>query len=134
MKRFIKISVFLAVVAAIAYAYFAWRRTMRQEVETVPVRAVTNRTIIARVEETGRIQPKHQVVIKSEVNGRIEHIHVEDGDTVTAGCVLVELDKIDLLGRSLHGRKQIDQRLSAALARVFLKRLSQRLILHVSTF
>ncbi len=99
MKRFIKVFVFLAVVAAVAYAYFAWRRTMRQDEEPVPVRAVTNRTIIARVEETGRIQPKHQVVIKSEVNGRIEHIHVEDGDTVTAGCVLVELDKIDLLNR-----------------------------------
>ena len=46
-------------------------------------------TVIA----TGRIEPYSKVEIRSKVNGIIETIHVDEGDAVTKGQPLVELDK-----------------------------------------
>jgi len=42
---------------------------------------------------TGKIEPKTKVDIKSKVNGIVQFLYVDAGDTVTEGQVVAELDK-----------------------------------------
>jgi HlyD family secretion protein len=60
------------------------------EVETARVK---RETIIQTVDATGRIQPKTQVNISADVSAKIIALHVEEGDWVEKGTLLVELDK-----------------------------------------
>ena len=50
-------------------------------------------TIIQTVNATGRIQPKTQVRISADVSAKITALHIEEGDWVEAGTLLVELDR-----------------------------------------
>jgi HlyD family secretion protein len=62
--------------------------------------ALVERGDIARsVVATGKIQPRSQVEVKSKASGIVQQIHVDYGDYVKTGQVLVELDKEDLQAR-----------------------------------
>ena len=50
-------------------------------------------TIVQKVNATGRIQPKTQVRISADVSAKIMRLHVEEGDSVEEGQLLVELDR-----------------------------------------
>jgi HlyD family secretion protein len=50
------------------------------------------RSVVAR----GKIEPLSRVEVKSKANGIIQVLRVEEGDPVTEGQVLAELDKADL--------------------------------------
>ena len=50
-------------------------------------------SIVQKVNATGRIQPKTQVRISADVSAKIMRLHVEEGDSVEAGQLLVELDR-----------------------------------------
>jgi HlyD family secretion protein len=60
------------------------------EVQTAPV---SFETIVQKVNATGRIQPKTQVRISADVSAKIMTLHVEEGDFVQQGDLLVELDR-----------------------------------------
>lgn len=60
------------------------------EVQTAPVKL---ETIVQKVNATGRIQPKTQVRISADVSAKLIALHVEEGDPVQAGDLLVELDR-----------------------------------------
>lgn len=47
------------------------------------------------VVETGKIQPREKVEIKSKVAGQVERVLVEEGERVKKGQVLLRLDPID---------------------------------------
>ncbi len=59
------------------------------EVQTAPVK---HETIVQKVNATGRIQPKTQIRISADVSAKIIALHVEEGDFVQEGQLLVELD------------------------------------------
>ena len=63
--------------------------------ETLEVQTATigRETIVQKVNATGRIQPKTQVRISADVSAKIMTLHVEEGDRVEAGQLLVELDR-----------------------------------------
>ncbi len=50
-------------------------------------------TIVQKVNATGRIQPKTQVRISADVSAKIMTLHVEEGQWVEEGQLLVELDR-----------------------------------------
>ena len=60
------------------------------EVQTAEVR---RETIVQKVNATGRIQPETQVRISADVSAKIVALHVEEGDWVEKGQLLVELDR-----------------------------------------
>jgi HlyD family secretion protein len=60
------------------------------EVQTAKV---SLQTIVQKVNATGRIQPKTQVRISADVSAKIVALHVEEGDFVHQGDLLVELDR-----------------------------------------
>jgi HlyD family secretion protein len=111
LKRLITILVLLGGLAGAAYAFILWQRSLSPEERPVRTSAVTNCPITELLEESGTIQPRNEVIIKSEVNGRVDAIYVEDGDLVTNGQLLVDLDKTDLLNR----RRELELDLEEAM-------------------
>lgn len=91
MKRktiFIVIGVLAAVGAASAFVM----RGGDEELLEVQTAAVSLETIVQEVNATGRIQPKEQIRISADVSAKILVLHVEEGDFVNEGDLLVELD------------------------------------------
>ena len=64
-----------------------------EEILEVQTATVGLETIVQKVNATGRIQPKTQVRISADVSAKIMRLHVEEGDSVEAGQLLVELDR-----------------------------------------
>jgi HlyD family secretion protein len=81
----------VVVVAAVAGGL-----SMRKNGEKVPevkTAAVERAEIIEKVNATGKIQPKTQVKISADVSAKIIRMHVEEGDWVNEGDLLLELDR-----------------------------------------
>lgn len=57
----------------------------------VTVEKVEKRTIVETVEASGKIFPEKEVEISSDVSGEIIELYVQEGDSVTAGQVLVKI-------------------------------------------
>ncbi len=64
-----------------------------EELLEVQTATVARETIIQKVNATGRIQPKTQIRISADISARITALHVEEGEWVEEGQLLVELDK-----------------------------------------
>jgi len=64
-----------------------------EELLEVQTATVNLETIVQTVNATGRIQPKTQVRISADVSAKITALHVEEGDWVETGTLLVELDR-----------------------------------------
>lgn len=63
------------------------------ELLEVQTATVGREVIIQRVTATGRIQPKTQIRISADVSAKITALHVEEGEWVEEGELLVELDR-----------------------------------------
>ena len=64
-----------------------------EELLEVQTATVAKETIIQKVNATGRIQPKTQIRISADVSARITALHIEEGEWVEEGQLLVELDR-----------------------------------------
>ncbi len=64
-----------------------------EELLEVQTADVNLETIVQKVNATGRIQPKTQIRISADVSAKIIALHVEEGDFVQEGQLLVELDR-----------------------------------------
>ncbi|ANO50131.1 efflux RND transporter periplasmic adaptor subunit [Woeseia oceani] len=80
----------LLVVAVAGAMNFRNGKDTLVEVQTADVKL---ETIIQKVNATGRIQPKTQVRISADVSGKIMALHVEEGQSVEKGQLLIELDR-----------------------------------------
>lgn len=58
-------------------------------VASIPVKS---KTFVHRIEVRGSVESKKNVIISAETMGRVEKIHVEEGDYVKTGEALIELD------------------------------------------
>src|SRR3712207_1614059 len=80
------------------------RKLLAQKTEQVsasdkaPLIARAERRDIAfSIEVSGDVTPTTPLDVKAEVGGKLKKLHVEPGDTVKPGDVLVEIDDRDLL-------------------------------------
>lgn len=118
MKRSRKLTLAAVVVGAVGLAGVWGLAALNGEaaspddsrVATVEIGTMT-RSVVA----TGKIEPITKVEIKSKANGIIERLNVDVDDAVTAGDVLVELDKEQLRARVREARANL-QAARAALA------------------
>jgi HlyD family secretion protein len=60
--------------------------------ETVETEKAALRTINEKVEASGKVFPKTEVKISSDVSGEIVELYVKEGDSVTVGQVLARVD------------------------------------------
>ncbi len=81
-----------AIVLAVAASMMAFKGSGEDLLE-VQTSLVQRDTIVHKVNATGRIQPKTQIRISADVSSKIVALHVEEGEWVEAGQLLVELDR-----------------------------------------
>lgn len=84
----------VAAAIVLTIVVIGWR--MRDGASTDPALhtvTVKRGPIVESVIATGKIEPKTKVEIKSKVNGIVQFLHVDAGDTVTEGQVVAEIDK-----------------------------------------
>ena len=83
----------VAAVVVVGTAAAAILLRSKDELLEVQTATIGRETIVQKVNATGRIQPKTQVRISADVSAKIMKLHVEEGDRVEAGQLLVELDR-----------------------------------------
>jgi HlyD family secretion protein len=96
---------------------------------TVNTEAIQKRNLAAIVSASGKIQPKRFVNISADTSGRVTDLAVNEGDRVTKGQFLLQIDPRNLRTRVQSGeaslgaaRSQLEQtRLSLDSARTALK-------------
>lgn len=87
MKRIIPIIIIITVAAG-GYWWFTQQ----------PVTALSSAAEAERLVGSGTIEAD-QLIVTAELGGRVEKILADEGDEVSAGDVLIELDKTDLLAQ-----------------------------------
>ena len=97
MSRGVKISLGLVVVAIIGVVAMKLKGGSDKPVE-VRLEEVATRDLVSAVTASGKIEAKSQVDVSSEVTARILRITVKEGDLVTKGQLLVELDQVQFKG------------------------------------
>ena len=107
----------LAIIAALAGGgYFAktrdwfglFQKSAENTQEDVPTALAEKKDIDFSIQVSGDVLPDTQLDVKAEVGGRIKALHVEPGDTVKAGELLVEVDDTDLLSEMDSAKTEID--------------------------
>ena len=76
-----------------AVVFFSLRGTDRDKGAEVDVEPVARREISRLVKASGVVDPRVKVNISAHVVGRIERMHVEEGDRVEAGEPVLELER-----------------------------------------
>jgi HlyD family secretion protein len=99
----ILIAVIVVLGAAVA-ANVWFRRETGLSVTVEPLRA---RDLEAFVSASGKIQPKRQVNISANQMGRVTRLAVEEGDRVTAGQFLIEIDPRSLESQLERGQATV---------------------------
>lgn len=64
-------------------------------------------------EFVGRVEASRAARVGFELGGELDIVHVQEGDTVSAGAVLAELDTARLTARLAEAQASLDQALSA---------------------
>jgi HlyD family secretion protein len=94
--RRLLVAVGVIVVAAVVAAYFWFRRETPLPVTT---EAVETRDLEAIVSASGKIQPKRLVNISADTSGRVVDLAVAEGERVTRGQFLLQIDPRSLRTR-----------------------------------
>ena len=79
-----------------------------EEISEKFVARAEKRDIDSTVEVSGDVTPAFQIDVKSEVGGRVKALHVQPGDMVKEGDVLVEIDDRDLLSEKESALTEIE--------------------------
>jgi HlyD family secretion protein len=77
------------VIAIIGFTTAAKNRNKATEVRIEPVE---RRDLVASVTASGQVQPQTKVDLSADITGRIVHLAVKEGDMVTKGQFLLEID------------------------------------------
>ncbi len=93
MSRRTKIGLFLGLVVAAGVGISALSAARRGNRATdVRLEAVSQRDLVAVVTASGKIEAETKVDVSSDITGRIVKITVREGDRVTRGQLLVQID------------------------------------------
>jgi HlyD family secretion protein len=99
-KIIIAVVALLAIAAAGGYAWW----TRRSTAPNVTVEAIRTRDLEAIVSASGKIQPKRFVNISADTSGRVVDLAVNEGDRVTLGQFLMQIDPRTLRSRVESGQ------------------------------
>jgi HlyD family secretion protein len=92
MTSTVKIIIGGAVVAAVAtLGYMSYKKGQVTAVE-VRTEAVEARDLVASVTASGQIEPRTKVDVSADVTGKIVRLSVKEGDIVTKGQFLLQID------------------------------------------
>jgi HlyD family secretion protein len=128
-----KILIGLGVAVALGGIAYANVKFKRVPGVTVNTETLKNRDLKAIVSASGKIQPKRFVNISADTSGRVTELAVEEGDRVTRGQFLLQIDPRNLRTRVTSGeasvgaaRSSLEQmRLSLESSRTALKQAEE---------
>ncbi|MEO7360122.1 MAG: efflux RND transporter periplasmic adaptor subunit [Gemmatimonadaceae bacterium] len=92
MNKFVKFGLPVIIIAGIGS--LAWVNQQKKNSKPVDVRieAAENRDLVATVVASGQIQPRTKVNVSADVTGKIIRLAVKEGDIVTKGQFLLQID------------------------------------------
>jgi RND family efflux transporter MFP subunit len=109
MKK-IPLIIILTLLAGLGWYAFT-HRSVAQDKQPIEDRLVTRaekRDLDSTVEVSGDVTPAFQLEVKPEVGGKLKALHVEPGQSVKQGDVLVEIDDRDLLSEKDSALTEIE--------------------------
>jgi HlyD family secretion protein len=93
MSRGMKVGLVIGVLALAAGGGIAYSMNKKKNAGTeVRMEQVSHRDLVSAVTASGKIEPQTSVDISADITGRIIRIAVEEGDLVTKGQFLVQID------------------------------------------
>src|SRR6478609_1083311 len=135
MKRILLVSLLLVLLAGGAWYYRAHKAAAPSNATVLNDRLLARaekRDIDFSIEISGDVTPAATLDVKPEVGGRIKELHVEPGQMVKEGDVLVEIDDTDLLTEKESVLTEIDgARLSVDKTQKNLERGKELLSSHL---
>ncbi|MBC8189603.1 MAG: efflux RND transporter periplasmic adaptor subunit [Puniceicoccaceae bacterium] len=109
MKRNLIIFLILGLVAGGIYGVLGvLRDSAAQKGGELPTDTAERRDLKSIVPATGEVLPLLSSVVKSEISGRITEIKIEEGDSVTRGQMLLELDRTSLETRLREAQRNLE--------------------------
>src|SRR6478672_13847391 len=92
MSKRTKLSVFGAIALALLLIVVTAAMKGRNKATEVRIEKVEKRDLVASVTASGQVQPHTKVDLASDITGRIVRLAVKEGDNVTKGQFLLEID------------------------------------------
>lgn len=84
------------------------RGKSRPKATEVDFSKVERRTIVERVSASGKVYPRTEVKVSSDVSGEVVELYVEEGDTVRAGQLLAKIDPEAYLSAVERGEASVN--------------------------
>jgi len=114
MSRGLKIGLItLGSIGAIA-GVGAWQAQVKKNKPVeVRLQEVATRDLVAAVTSSGKIQPKTKVDVSADVTGRILRIGVKEGQQVTKGQFLMQIDPVQFEGAVARGEAALANALAS---------------------
>lgn len=92
MSKRTKLSVFGAIALALVLIIVTGAMKSRNKATEVRMEKVERRDLVASVTASGQVQPHTKVDLSADITGRVVRLAVKDGDMVTKGQFLLEID------------------------------------------
>ncbi|HEY7482412.1 MAG TPA: efflux RND transporter periplasmic adaptor subunit [Gemmatimonadales bacterium] len=93
MSRGMKVGLVIGVLALAAGGGIAYSMNKKRNASTeVRMEQVSRRDLVSAVTASGKIEPRTSVDVSADITGRIIRIAVEEGDRVTKGQFLLQID------------------------------------------
>ena len=92
MTKGVKIGIAVAIVAALGGGVYVAKQKGNNKAATVKIEAVEARDLIASVTASGQVRPRIKVDVSADITGRIIKLAVKEGDLVTKGQFLLQID------------------------------------------
>ena len=109
MSRSVKATIVVAVVIAVgAGGYFGNQYFRGSDVPEVDAEPIQRRDLLALVSASGTIQPQLSVDISASVMGRVTRLSVNEGDRVTVGQFLLQIDPESLQSAVDRGEASLE--------------------------
>ena len=95
-KTFIFFGTIILFITAIIFSYFYFNSDGDSEIISYELHNITTGSIANTLIASGSTQIEKKISLSFGTSGNLSKIFVEEGDSVTAGQILAELDPVDL--------------------------------------
>lgn len=107
MKKSVTVIILLAIVIGFsAIMYYLYNKNQEDPI-VYETSSPTTETIVKQTVATGSIVPKEEILIKPNISGIIDEIHIEAGDIVKQGDLIAELKIVPNVNNLASSKNQI---------------------------
>ena len=92
MTKGVKIGIAVAIVVGLGALAYVAKQKGENKATTVKIEAVEARDLVASVTASGQVRPRVKVDVSADITGRIIRLAVKEGDLVTKGQLLLQID------------------------------------------